>query len=197
MGQHLRARVVLLYPIKVTAKSSVLQYGELYRSSVTDAQSTTAWNWDPWFAVSWFLPHGITQSFRLRMGCSQKSFARTCSEEITSVWNTACEYLLTQFQQNTEGKRIFKQFLVSPTLFPIAQFGDGNIQLPLFLSSSVICSGAYSLLAHSNTDVHTSIWKAWCSHLHVEEEGLLVSAQKFLLCVSVLPDLPFQFRQLH
>lgn len=108
MGQHLRTRVVLLYPIKVKAKSSVLQCGEFYRSTITDAQLTTAWNWDPWFAVRWFLPHGITQSFRLRIGCGQKSFARTCSEEITSVWNTACEYLFAQFQQNTEGKWIFQ-----------------------------------------------------------------------------------------
>lgn len=81
--------------------------------------------------------------------------------------------------------------------FPVAQFGDGNIQIPLFLSSSVTCSGACSLLAHSNTDVHTSVQKAWCLSLRVEEERLLVLAQKFLLHVSGFPDLPFQLRQLH
>lgn len=42
MGQHLRARIALLYPIKVKAKSSVLQYGELHGNNIKDAQLTTA-----------------------------------------------------------------------------------------------------------------------------------------------------------
>lgn len=53
-----------------------------------------------------------------------------------------------------------------------------------------------TLLAHTNTSVHTSVQKACCS-LHVEGEGLIASAQTSLLCIFVFPDLLFEFGQLH
>lgn len=82
-----------------------------------------------------------------------------------------------------------------PTLFPFAQFGDGNVQISLFLSSSIICSGAHSLLANTNTDVHTSgvhfsMWK-WKDCLF--HQGIFAVWVSFF----VFSDLPFQFRQLH
>lgn len=111
------------------------------------------------------------------------------------------EYSLWKFAHSVPvkywRKLIFKWFLVSPTLFPVAQFGDGNILISLFLSSSIICSGAHSLLAHTNTDVHTSVQKGWYSLLHVKGGTFLLHRGFIGVGFSFPFNLAFQFRHLH